>query len=149
MTLSPDGIVIRLPRIIIVTSTPFGNDISLRGFPTISEVSMATASITSACSPFKETADSTFPRRMCRRMVLIAESRGLTTCSIPMVDMRGRYRKLLIRVMVLRAPSCLASREANTFVCSSVIRVTTTSISRIPSCSKMTWSVPSPWRTTV
>ena len=53
----------------------------------MSEVGRANASITSPSSPLMEIADSTFPLRICCRMELMADNRGLTTCSIPMVDM--------------------------------------------------------------
>ena len=41
-------------------------------------------------APLMEMADSTLPRRIWCKMELMADSLGLTTCSMPMACMRGK-----------------------------------------------------------
>mgnify|MGYP002063618440 CR=1 FL=1 len=83
-----------------------------------------------------------------RGVVVVADKRVLTTCSMPIAVINGKELNLLILVMALLAPRRRVNNEQRILVSSLSVKVTTTSISPMFSSLSKLWSEPSPCSTT-
>ena len=128
ITVPPLGAMTSSSRTIAPTITPFGNLDSFSDLFTRTDVSNASASITSPKSSRTEYMPLIRPRRTCCRIEETVMTLGLTTASIPRVVINCPYECLLINAIVLFAPALFANSYPIIFTSSSFDTATNVSV---------------------